>query len=101
MDKASSDQLHLCPVIESDTLTNNNWVNTFRKYWRYIDDNPGCTIGWVTSLRPVRISTPVDSSIVAMLELLALLQLSDSYCGGVLNHASIVGAPGGQLKPYS
>jgi len=87
LDKASSDQLHLGSVIESDTLTDNDWPDTFRKNWRDVNYDPGSPVGWIPSLGPVRIGAPVDASIIAMLELLAFLEFSDSYCGGVLNHA--------------
>ena len=64
-------------MIERDALSNNNWPDTFRKNWRNINDDLGSTIGWIPSLWPVRVRAPVDASIIAMLELLALLQLSD------------------------
>jgi hypothetical protein len=64
-------------MIKGDALADDDWPNSLRKYWRYVDDNPGSTIGWVPGLRPVRGRAPIDGSVVAVLELLALLQLSD------------------------
>ena len=72
-------ELNLCPVIECDTLTDNKWVDSFWKNRRYNDDDLSRSIGWVTSLRPVRVRAPVDPSIVPVLECLVLLQLSDRY----------------------
>ena len=83
-------------MVEGDALARNNRPGILlirnRRSNHY---DLGCPVGRIPSLRPVGVSALIDSS-VPVLESLALLQLSD--CGGVLNHESIVGAPGGQLK---
>ena len=90
-----SDQLHLCSVIECDTLACNCWIGSFRINCRYYYNDLGSSVGCVTCLRPVGVSAFIDAS-VPVLELLAFLEFSD--CGGVLDHESILRAPGGQLK---
>jgi len=69
-------------MIEGNTLADNNWPYSFRQYWRNIDDNPSCTIGWVPGLRPIGVRASKNASMVAVLKLLTLLQLSD--CNDVL-----------------
>jgi hypothetical protein len=91
---SSSDELHLGSVIECNTLTYNNWPNSLRKNWRYNDYNPSCTIGWIPSLSPVRGRTPVNASIVAVLECLVLLELSDPYCVLIFHTISIMSDEG-------
>jgi hypothetical protein len=82
-------------MIESDALAYNDRMDTFWKYWRNIDNDLGSSIGWVPSLRPVRVSAPINASMVAVLELLTLLQLSD--CDDVLIvHTIIIYQIGGK-----
>ena len=87
-------------MIECDTLADNYWVDSFWKYRRYNDDDLGCSVGWVTSLRPVGVSTPVDTSFVPMLECLVLLELSDRYFVLIFHTISLRDFSG-RLKPES
>ena len=66
-------------MIECDALAGDDWPDTLWQNGRDVDDNPGSSVGWIPSLGPVGVRAPIDCSIIAMLELLALLQLSDSY----------------------
>jgi len=75
-------KLNLCSMIECNTLSDDNWINSFWKYWRNVNNNPSSPIGGVPSLRPVGVSAPKNASMITMLELLAFLQLSD--CNDVL-----------------
>jgi hypothetical protein len=86
-------------MIERNTLTYNHWIDTFWKYWRNIDYDLGSSIGWVTSLRPIRIGTPKNASMITMLELLALLQLSDSN-DVLIFHTISIKEPSRQYKLF-
>jgi hypothetical protein len=81
-------------MIESDTLASNWRVGYFGKKCRYNHYDPGCSVGWVTSLWPVRVSTLIDAS-VSVFESLALLQLSN---GDLIVHTMIMNESSGERK---
>ena len=85
-------------MIECNTLAYNYWIDSFWEYWRYIDYNLSGAIGGITSLRPVGVRTPIDTSMVAMLELLTLLQLSDRN-DVLIVHTFSIRALIGTIKP--
>ena len=86
-------------MIECNALAGDDWPDSqLRNSWRNIDNNPGSPVGWITSLFPVRVRTSVDGTIIAILELLTLLQLSDSYDVLIFHTISIKNFYG-TLKP--
>lgn len=81
-------------MIERDALTDNDWIDTFRKYWRNIDYDLGSAIGWIPGLRPVGVGTPINTSVIAVFEPLVLLQLPDSNNVLIFHTFSIVSSVG-------